>query len=69
MCYYCTNILLQFYNEIFEELHTFGKIEDVQVCENLGEHMVGNVYVKYEDEEFTEAALTKLHGRYELLIY
>ena len=54
----------EFYSEIFEELQSFGKVEDVQVCENLGEHMVGNVYVKYEDEEFTEAALTKLHGRF-----
>lgn len=26
--------------------------------------MVGNVYVKFEDEEQTEAALSKLHGRF-----
>jgi splicing factor U2AF subunit len=54
----------EFYDEIFLEFQNFGKIEDVQVCENLGEHMVGNVYVKFEDEEFTEAALRTLHGRF-----
>ena len=54
----------EFYEEIFEEFKGFGKIEDVQVCENLGEHMVGNVYVKFDDEEYAEAALTKLNGRF-----
>ena len=42
----------EFYDEIFQEFQNFGKVDDVQVCENLGEHMVGNVYVKFEDEVF-----------------
>lgn len=54
----------EFYDELFEEFDKFGKIEEIQVCENLGEHMVGNVYVKFEDEEFAAEALQKLHGRY-----
>ena len=54
----------EFYEEIFGELTKFGKIEDVQVCENLGDHMVGNVYAKFADEEYTEAALRALHGRF-----
>jgi len=54
----------EFYDEIFEEFNAFGKLEDVQVCENLGDHMVGNVYVKYNDEEFAELALQKLNGRF-----
>jgi len=53
-----------FYCEIFEEFSKFGKIEDIQVCENFGEHMVGNVYVKYEDEEDAEAAKNATNGRY-----
>lgn len=31
----------EFYDEIFEEFKNYGKLEDVQVCENLGDHMVG----------------------------
>ena len=54
----------EFYEEIFEELKNYGSIEDIQVCENLGEHMVGNVYVKFEDEEDAQEALLKLHGRF-----
>lgn len=53
-----------FYEEIFEELRNFGKLEDVQVCENLGDHMVGNVYVKFYDEEDAQMALLGLQGRY-----
>lgn len=53
-----------FYEEIFEEFSKFGKVEDIQVCENLGDHMVGNVYVKYGDEEEAEMALQSMQGRY-----
>lgn len=53
-----------FFAEIFEEFRKFGKIEELQVCENLGEHLVGNVYIKFEDEEDAEKALQNLNGRY-----
>lgn len=57
-------ILDDFYEEVYEEVKQFGKIEDIQVCENLGEHMVGNVYIKYFDEEDAGNALQGLNGRY-----
>jgi splicing factor U2AF 35 kDa subunit len=31
-----------FYYEIYEEFQKFGKIETIQVCENLGDHMVSS---------------------------
>lgn len=37
--------------KVFEELEKFGKIDELNVCANLGDHMIGNVYVKYEEEE------------------
>jgi splicing factor U2AF 35 kDa subunit len=39
-------------------------VDEIQVCENLGDHMVGNVYVKFEDEEAAEKSIQKLFGRY-----
>eukprot|EP01035_Chromulina_nebulosa_P039482 gene39482-53383_t len=57
-------ILDDFYEEIFEEVKKYGKIEDIQVCENLGDHMVGNVYIKYIDEEDASNALQGLNGRF-----
>jgi splicing factor U2AF subunit len=34
------------------------------ICDNLGDHIVGNVYVKFTKEEYTGNALKALHGRY-----
>jgi len=53
-----------FYEEIMEELVKFGYVEQLHVVENLGEHMFGNVYVKFKTEEQAEAALKALTGRY-----
>jgi hypothetical protein len=41
----------QYYDEFFEEVFVeledkYGEIEEMNVCDNLGDHLVGNVYVK-----------------------
>eukprot|EP00898_Chlorokybus_atmophyticus_P002324 jgi/Chlat1/3092/Chrsp21S03338 len=53
-----------FYEDIFEELSRFGEIENLNVCDNLADHMVGNVYVKFREEEAAGAALQALTGRF-----
>jgi splicing factor U2AF 35 kDa subunit len=55
-----------FFEDIFEELAKYGEIEDVVVCDNLGDHLVGNVYVKFADPESAARALKALTGRYYL---
>merc|ERR1711972_962575 len=49
-----------FYIEVFLELANYGEIEDLVVVDNLCDHMIGNVYVKYYHEEDAERALMKL---------
>ena len=34
----------EFYEEVYDELAGYGEIEELNACENLGDHMVGNVY-------------------------
>ena len=53
-----------FYEDIFEELATYGEIEGLNICDNLADHLVGNVYVKYREEESALAALNALSGRF-----
>jgi len=53
-----------FFEDIFEELAKFGEIEELNVCDNLGEHLLGNVYVKYRKEEHAQKALQNLTGRF-----
>jgi len=53
-----------FYEEIMEEMGKFGEIETLCVLENLGDHMFGNVYIKFYSEEEAEKAVNALRGRY-----
>ncbi|KAF3321421.1 Splicing factor U2af subunit [Carex littledalei] len=53
-----------FYIDIFEELSKYGEIESLNVCDNLANHMIGNVYVQFCNEEQAEAAMRGLKGRY-----
>jgi len=53
-----------FYEDLFEELGKYGEIDSLNVCDNLADHMVGNVYVQFRDEEHAAAALQALTGRF-----
>ncbi len=36
-----------FFEDIFVECEDkYGEIEEMNVCDNLGDHLVGNVYIK-----------------------
>ncbi|KIH58873.1 hypothetical protein ANCDUO_10910 [Ancylostoma duodenale] len=52
----------EFYEEVFTELERkYGEVEEINVCENIGEHMVGNVYVKFVREEDADKACRDLN--------
>jgi splicing factor U2AF 35 kDa subunit len=53
-----------FCDEILDELKKFGRVEEVNVCQNLGDHLFGNVYIKYSSEEEAEKAMAALQGRF-----
>ncbi|VDN28511.1 unnamed protein product [Gongylonema pulchrum] len=51
--------------EVFTELERkYGEIDEMNVCENIGEHMIGNVYVKFVREEDAEKAVKDLENRW-----
>jgi len=53
------------YEEVFVELEDkYGEIEEMNVCDNLGDHLVGNVYVKFRYEEDAEKAVNDLNNRW-----
>ncbi|KAG1925388.1 splicing factor U2af small subunit B [Pimephales promelas] len=57
------------YDEFFEEVFTemeekYGEVEEMNVCDNLGDHLVGNVYVKFRREEDAEKAVLDLNNRW-----
>ncbi|RUS89310.1 hypothetical protein EGW08_002917 [Elysia chlorotica] len=55
----------EFFEEIFVELEDkYGEIEEMNVCDNLGDHLVGNVYVRFHREEDAEKAVADLNNRW-----
>jgi splicing factor U2AF subunit len=46
------------------ELAKFGELEDVVVADNIGDHMIGNVYAKFQSEDQASTAMRNLNGRY-----
>ena len=53
-----------FYEEVYLELAKYGEVEELHVCDNIGEHLLGNVYVKFYEEQDADKAFRGLNGRY-----
>lgn len=53
-----------FYEEVFHELTKFGEVLDMAVADNIGDHLIGSVYVKFAQEDSAEKALKNLSGRF-----
>lgn len=56
--------LESFYSEIFMKVCQFGEIEEMHVVDNLGEHMQGNVFIRFKSEADAESAKQGLSGLY-----
>ena len=61
--------LQQYYEDFFEDIFwemndKYGDIEEMNVCDNLGDHLVGNVYIMFREEEAAERAVTDLNNRW-----
>jgi len=55
----------EFFEEVFTEIEDkYGEIEEMNVCDNLGDHLVGNIYVKFRNESDAEKAVEKLNNRW-----
>jgi len=53
-----------FYEEVFLELAKYGELDDLIVCDNIGDHMIGNIYVKFAREKDAIKCMENLRTRY-----
>lgn len=53
-----------FFEEVWTELSKCGEIEDMVILDNVSDHMLGNVYVKFFREEAADAAHKRMHNRF-----
>ncbi|KAL5411904.1 hypothetical protein PMIN04_010060 [Paraphaeosphaeria minitans] len=53
-----------FYEDIWCELCQYGLVEEVVVCDNNNDHLIGNVYVRFKYEEDAQKACDALNSRW-----
>ena len=42
----------------------YGRVEEMHVCDNIGDHLIGNVYIRFDDEETAGKAVSDLNKRW-----
>lgn len=53
------------YEELFVEMEEkYGEIEELNICENMSEHLAGNTYAKFRYEEDAEKACIEMNNRW-----
>ncbi|XP_065321134.1 splicing factor U2AF 35 kDa subunit-like [Gordionus sp. m RMFG-2023] len=57
------------FDDVFEELYMeledeYGQIDELNICQNLGRHLYGNVYVKFRKSESADKALMSINNRW-----
>ncbi len=67
--HYTKEELQQHFDETYEELFVeledkYGELEELNICENLSEHLAGNTYLKFRYEEDAEKAFNDLNNRW-----
>lgn len=46
------------------ELAKYGNLQEMHVCDNVGDHLLGNVYARYEWEAEAQKAVDNLNDRW-----
>lgn len=59
ICLNCTYV-----SRYFLSRQTDGLWRGMQVCDNIGDHLIGNVYARYEWETEAQAAVDHLNDRW-----
>ena len=49
-----------FYEEVFMQFAKYGEIEDMVVADNIGDHMIGNLWIKFANEDSAKASMNAM---------
>ncbi|KAJ2897291.1 uncharacterized protein MKZ38_004802 [Zalerion maritima] len=53
-----------FYEDIWCEMCKYGELEELVVCDNNNDHLIGNVYARFKYEESAQKACDDLNSRW-----
>ncbi|GAA5867145.1 hypothetical protein JCM8547_006253 [Rhodosporidiobolus lusitaniae] len=54
----------RFYEDVYCELVKYGNLLEMHVCDNVGDHLIGNVYARYDWEDEAGKAVEELNKRW-----
>lgn len=54
----------EFYDDMFCQLAQYGELLEMHVCDNVGDHLIGNVYARYKFEHEAQTAVNALNDRW-----
>ncbi len=54
----------EFYEDVFLQFIQYGEVEEIHVCDNIGDHIIGNTYIKFHTEAEAKMCLEDLNGKY-----
>lgn len=54
----------QFYADWYVELSKYGRLHELHVCDNVEDHLLGNLYARFEWEDEAQRALEAINGRW-----
>ena len=55
---------VDFWEDVLDEMEQVGRVDDMLVLQNAGEHMHGNTYIRFHSEAEADAAKAHMAGRY-----
>ncbi|OLL26312.1 Splicing factor U2AF subunit [Neolecta irregularis DAH-3] len=53
-----------FFEDFYCELSQYGELEELHVCDNMGDHLIGNVYARFKYEDAAGKAVDALNSRW-----
>ncbi|KAI5452948.1 hypothetical protein NCC49_006482 [Naganishia albida] len=54
----------RFFEDFYCGLAQYGNLQEMHVCDNVGDHLLGNVYARYEWEAEAQKAVDDLNNRW-----
>ncbi|KAL7339006.1 hypothetical protein BJY59DRAFT_652246, partial [Rhodotorula toruloides] len=54
----------KFYEDVYCELVKYGNMLEMHVCDNVGDHLIGNVYARFDWEDEAQRAVDELNKRW-----
>ncbi|SCV69821.1 BQ2448_1215 [Microbotryum intermedium] len=54
----------KFYEDVYCEFVKYGNLLEMHVCDNVGDHLIGNVYARFDWEDEAQAAVEALNTRW-----